>query len=57
MFVIDSVTPFYELIEPDENRLHNDLLNSAFVQLNMQNFISIALSKIEYNQGPCPYNA
>lgn len=57
MFVIDSVTPFYELIEPDENRLHNDLLNSAFVQLNMQNFISIALSKIEYNQDPCPYNA
>ena len=57
MFVIDSVTPFYELIEPDENRLHNDLLNSAFVQLNKQNFISIALSKIEYNQDPCPYNA
>ena len=57
MFVIDSVTPFYELIEPDKNRLHNDLLNSAFVQLNMQNFISIALSKIEYNQDPCPYNA
>lgn len=57
MVVIDSVTPFYEIIESDENRLQIDPLNSAFEQLKMRNSISIDLSKIEYNQDPCPYNA
>ena len=47
MVVIDSVTPFYEIIESDENRLQIDPLNSAFEQLKMRNSISIDLSKIE----------
>lgn len=57
MSVIGSVTPIYEIIEPDENHLQNDPLNLTFEQLNMGNSSSIDLSKIDYNQDPSPSNA
>ena len=57
MSVIGSVTPIYEIIEPDENHLQNNPPNLTFEQLNMRNSSSIDLSKIDYNQDPSPSNA
>lgn len=57
MSVTDSVTPIYEITEPDENHLQNNPLNSTSEQLNMRNSSSIDLSKTKYNQDPEPPNA
>lgn len=57
MLLIDSVSPIYEIIEPDENQFEKNTLNSTSELLNMQNFASVDLSKIKYNQDSGSSNA
>ena len=57
MLLIDSVSPIYEIIEPDENQFEKNTLNSTSELLNMQNFASVDLSKIKYNPDSGSSNA
>ena len=57
MYVIDRLTPIYQIIKLNENNFQNNPFNSTTKQLNIRNTTSIDLSKIKYNQDPGPSNA